>query len=81
MRCLGRRVGVYMDCTRWMGLVLDQLGVGEEGSDWFSIDDFADVAWDFEVEDEEGDVAFLAHGQGSHVHDSEAFFECFFEGE
>ena len=54
---------------------------GEEGSDGFAFDDAADVSRDFEVEDQEGDVAFLAHGQGGHVHDAEAFVEGFFEGE
>lgn len=64
-----------------MWIVCVGSGVGQERPDGFAFDDFADIAWDFEVEDEEGDVAFLAHGQGGHVHDAEAFVECFGEGE
>jgi len=54
---------------------------GQEGADGLAFHDLPDVSWNFEVKDEEGDVAFLAHGQGSHVHDTEAFFEGLLEGE
>ena len=57
------------------------LCVGQEGADGFAFDDPADVAFDFEVEDQERDVAFLAHGQCGQVHNGEAFVDGFLEGE
>lgn len=61
--------------------IMGCLFVGQEGADGLAFDNLSDVAGDFEVEDKEGDVAFLAHGQCGHVHDAEAFVECFLEGQ
>ena len=73
--------GALADSMHLWVVELVVLGVGEKRPDGFAFDDFADVSGDFEVEDEERDFAFLAHGQCGHVHHSEAFLECFFEGE
>ncbi len=72
-------VGTHDGVSVWLNLcdlggILCGLGGrffgGEECSDGFALDDAADVSWDFEVEYEEWDVAFLAHGEGGHVHDA-----------
>jgi len=55
--------------------------VGDEGADVLAFDGAADVAGGFEVEDNDGDVLFEAHGEGGEIHDAELFFDGFLEGE
>lgn len=53
----------------------------DERAERLAFYDGANVASAFEVEDEDGDVVFLAHGQGGHIHDGEVFGDRLGESE
>lgn len=53
----------------------------EEGADFLAPNDGGDVAALFEVEDEDGEFSFTAHGERGHVHDFEFAGHGFGEGD